>query len=152
MAERGRIAGRDGENQKAEECLSRATRLDPSNAAARYQYYLILNKNGKTAEAEKELKARQQIESDIQRIKDILKGPFQVTPNDPDLHYEIAMILLRAGRPNEMLRWLNSALQVGPQHLRTHRFLAAYYHEAGNPILSARHRALAGRLDGQQKK
>jgi tetratricopeptide (TPR) repeat protein len=152
LAERGRIASRDGEDDKAEDYLRRATRLDPSNPTSRYQFYLILNKNGKKAEAERELDARRRIEADIQRIKDILNGPYKKAPNDPDLHYEVAMILMRAGRPNEMLRWLNSAIQVAPDHVRTHRFLAAYYHETGNPILSARHRALAGRLDSQPKK
>jgi Tfp pilus assembly protein PilF len=58
----------------------------------------------------------------------------------------MAVIALRAGLPKEGLRWLLSALQVGPNHAPTHRALAAYYHETGSPILAARHRAIAQRL------
>ena len=64
--------------------------------------------------------------------------------------HEVALIVLRAGRPREALRWMLNALQLDPEHVPTHRLLAAYYREAGNPILAARHRALAQRLSKQK--
>jgi tetratricopeptide (TPR) repeat protein len=151
LVERARIASRDGDNALAEDYLRRAAQIDPGDANARYQFYLVLHKNGKEAEAAQQLDARKRIEADIRRIKEIVEGPFQKRPNDPQLHYEIAMIAQRAGRPKETLRWLLSALQVGPDHAQTHRALSQFYHQAGNPILAARHRAIAGRLESQHK-
>jgi tetratricopeptide (TPR) repeat protein len=151
LAERARIASRDGDNALAEDYLRRAVELDPGNPNAHYQLYLVLHKNGKEAAAEVELEARQRIEADIKRIKEIVEGPLQKRPNDPQLHYEIAMIAQRAGRPREMFRWLQRALKVGPNHAPTHRALASYYYQVGNPVLAARHRALAVQLESQKK-
>ena len=148
LTERGRVANRDGDSAYAEECLAQAVQLDPSNVQAHYQYHLALSRNGKTEAARREQDALGRIEADVKRIKELLQGRLQQTPNDPEPYYEVAMIALRAGRPKEALRWLLNALQVGPNHVPTHRALAAYYQEVGNPILSARHRALAQRLSG----
>jgi tetratricopeptide (TPR) repeat protein len=151
LAERGRIARRDGDGALAEEYLRRAVRLDPGKSSARYQLYLTLNQNGKKDEALKEQEAGTRMEEDVKRIKELLHTRLQETPNDPAVYYEVAMIALRAGRPKEALHWLENALQVGPDHLPTHRALATYYRERGNPILAARHRAIAQRLSNQQQ-
>src|SRR5262249_8281069 len=94
----------------------------------------------------KEQESLRQMEADVSRIREILLGQLQETPNDPAVSYEIAVIALRAGRPNEALRWLQNALEVGPDHIPTHRALAVLYRETGNPILAAKHRAIAQRL------
>ncbi len=151
LAERGRLAYRDGDGQAAEEFLRRAVQLDPSDVRARNHYQLALGGNGKKAEAAKEREALRRIEADIQRIGIIARGRLQEAPNDPGVPYEVALIALRAGRPKEAHRWLQNALRIDPNHAPTHRALAAYYHETGNPILSARHRALAQRFGGPQK-
>lgn len=151
LAERGRIARRDGDTELAEELLRRAIQIEPGKVTARYQFSLVLNQNGKPAEAAKEQEAIRQLEADAQRIHELLHYRLQQTPNDPAIHYEIAMIALRGGLPRDALRWLQSALQVGPDHETTHRALATYYHETGNPILSARHRAIAQRLANRDR-
>jgi tetratricopeptide (TPR) repeat protein len=152
LAERGRIARRDGDGELAEDYLSRAVRLDPGNGDARNQYCLVLNQNGKKAEAAKQQEALRQVEDDVRRITDLLKGRLQTTPNDPAVYYEVAMIALRAGLTKEAHRWLLSALQVDPNHAPTHRTLAVYYQETGSPILAARHRAIAQRLGAGRPK
>jgi len=149
LVERGRLAQRDGDGELAEECLHKATRLDPGNGPARYQYYLALQKNGKVEEAARVQEGLRQMEADIERISFLLHGPLQSRPNDPDVPHEIGAIALRAGRPAEALRWLRTALQVDPNHAPTHRLLASIYREMGNPILASRHRAIAQRLGGE---
>jgi tetratricopeptide (TPR) repeat protein len=146
LAERGRLARRDGDSVQAEEDLRQAIALDPGNFTARYQYYLALGQNGKAAEAAKEEEAIRQLEADLHRINDLVNGRMQATPNDPAVYHEVAMISLRAGRPKEALRWLQNALQIDPAYEPTHRALASYYYESGNPVLSARHRAIAQQL------
>jgi len=151
LAERGRIARRDGDGARAEEYLHLAIRLDPGNLIARYQYYLTLNHNGKKAEAIQEQETIRKLEADVQRINELVTSRLRQEPNDPSVYYEVAMIALRAGQPKEAHRWFLNALRVGPDHVLTHRALAAYYHETGNPILSARHRAIAQRLENRPK-
>ena len=80
----------------------------------------------------------------------LVNGLMQKDPDNAALHHEVALIALRSGLAKEAHRWLQSALQVDPAHVPTHRVLAAYYHETGNPILSARHRAIAQRLSSQK--
>ena len=146
LAERRRVALRDGDNRDAEDYLARSLRPDPSKAPTHYQYFLALSRNGKDAEAVREQETMRRMEADVRQINEIVPGRLPRTPNDPGLHYEVAMIALRAGRPKEALRWLHNALRVDPNHLPTHRALVTYYHETGNPILAARHRAIAQRL------
>jgi Tfp pilus assembly protein PilF len=151
LAERGRIARRDGDGDGAEEYLSRAVRLDPGNGEARHQYALALSHNGKKAEAAEQQEALRRIEDDVRRINELLKGKLQDSPDDPEAYYEAALIALRAGLAGEGRRWLLAALQVDPNHLPTHRTLAFYYQETGSPILAARHRAIAQRLSAKTK-
>jgi tetratricopeptide (TPR) repeat protein len=146
LAERGRLARRE-DGEQAEEYLRRAIELDPGNGRTRYQFYLTLNQNGKKAEAARELEALRRLEADVQRINELLRVQLQKTPDDAAVYHEVALIARRAGLTKESLRWLHSALQVDATHLPTHRALVTHYRETGNPILAARHRAIAQRLD-----
>jgi tetratricopeptide (TPR) repeat protein len=146
LAERGKIERQYGDTLKAEEYLGRAVRLDPANTTARYHYYLALNKNGKTEEAKKQQEIIRQMEDDIHRIGDIVNVEMRDRSNEPALLYEVAMIAQRAGRRAEAIQWLNRALQAAPNHLPSHRALVGLYYDMGNPILSARHRAIAQQL------
>lgn len=149
LASRGRLALRAGDGERAEEYLARSVQLDPGELSPRFQYFLALSQNGKKAEAQEQQERIRQMEADIQRIHDLVHGRLQQTPDDPALHHEVAMIALRAGQPRQALRWLHNALRVDPEHVPTHRALASYYHQTGNPILSAKHRAIAQRLSSQ---
>ena len=84
---------------------------------------------------------------DLERMNQLISG-LQSTLNDPNVHHQIAVISLRSGQPAEGVKWLQSALQVDPNHLQSHQALATYYQANGNPILAARHRAIASRLTG----
>ena len=151
LDERGRIAVADGDDKAAEDYLRRAVRFDPGNIAARNQYAEVLTRNGKVAEAAKERDLIQKLQADLERINQVISGPLQMNPTDPALHHEIGMIALRSGQPNEAMRWLKSALEVDPNHLPTHQVLVMFYRETGNPILAAKHRAIAQRLAGQKQ-
>jgi tetratricopeptide (TPR) repeat protein len=147
LAELGLIAGHEGDATAAEEYLGRATRLDPGNLPARFQYYRALNRNNKNAEADQELAAIRQAEADMLRIRELVQGRLQQAPNDPAVHYELGVIALRAGLVEEGVAWLRSALELRPDYARAHEALARYYQLAGNPAMAARHRQEA-RLGG----
>jgi len=143
LAELGLIAGREGDAAAAEEYLGRATRLDPGNTAARFQYCRALNRNNKKAQADQELEAIRQAEADMSRMRELVQGRLQQAPNDPAVHYELGVIALRAGLIEEGVAWLRSALELRPDYARAHEALAGYYQLAGNPAMAARHRQAA---------
>jgi Flp pilus assembly protein TadD len=143
LSELGKVAIREGDTIRAEEYLARAIARDPGNIATRYQYALVLGRNNKPDEAARVMETIHQLEADNETIGALIRK-LQAAPNDANLHYEIAMISVRAGQADEALRWFQATLKVNPNHAPTHRVLAAYYQQAGDPILAARHRALAG--------
>lgn len=152
LAERGQLALLAGDEAAAERDLARAAGLDPGNLVIRSQYALVLARNGKVAEARREQADGERLKADLERITALVEGPLQSNPSDPAVRHEIAQIALRAGQLGEALRWYESALKVDPDYLPTHRVLAALYQELDNPILAARHRAIAQRLTAQQKR
>ena len=84
------------------EDLARSIQLDPGDPPARHQYYRALIRNGKKAEADRQQEETRRIEADIRRINDLLKVQLQKTPDDPVVYHEVALIVLRAGRPREV--------------------------------------------------
>jgi tetratricopeptide (TPR) repeat protein len=148
LAARGRYAVQAGDEAAALDYLTRAVRLDPGNTAVRHQYAQALTRAGRAAEAAREQQVVDRMRGDMERMNQLIAGPLQTTPNDPDVHHQIASIALRSGQPAEGVRWLQSALQVDPNHLPSHNALIGYYQATGNPILAARHRAIASQLTG----
>jgi tetratricopeptide (TPR) repeat protein len=146
LAERGRYADLDGDTGAAVDYYRRATRSDPGNLLFRRQYSQALARAGRTAEAATEEAAVHRLQTDLEQINKLIAGPMQQSPNDPAIPHQIAVIALHAAQPEEALRWLQIALQLDPNHLPTHQTLATYYYTAGNPVLAAKHRAIAERL------
>lgn len=149
LAERGKYAALDRDDAAAADYLGKAVRLDPGNLAVRHQHIQALTRAGQTAEAARAEAAMARMKDDLEQINQLVRTSLQSTPNDPNVHHRIAVISLRSGQPDDGLRWLQSALQVDPDHLPTHQTLAGYYQATGNPVLAARHRAMASRLGGK---
>ncbi len=143
LSTRGRLARRAGDNEQAEHDLGLAVRLDPGDAAARDQYAQVLHSNGKTEEATQQREEHRRMLADIRRIHELVNGRLRERPNDAEAHFEVAMIAMRAGQFRTGHRWLLRTLEIDPNHLEAHRALAAFYRDTGNPILAARHRAIA---------
>lgn len=143
LAERGKVARRTGQLEKAEALLIRA--CDRSgDYAAHYQLYLCLNERGKAAEAREVDKRRKALEADITRIHDILNGQAHLLHRTVSLQHELGARQLRTGSAAEGLRWLQRAVQTDPGYAPAHIELARYYQIVGQPGRAARHRSLAG--------
>jgi predicted Zn-dependent protease len=143
LAERGRMAVRQRQEQEAEPWLRRAVELEPSDYESRHQLHLCLVKNGKLDEAREQLQVLKRVEADLRRLQDIMSRDMQRSPHDPELHYELGQIALRAGAYRDALRWFQSALREDANHAPSHRALANYYHRMGNTAQATRHRNLA---------
>jgi Tfp pilus assembly protein PilF len=139
LEERALLAMRTGQTRDAERWLREVTQLAPGSYQSHYQLYLCLQQNGKQDEARVVHTRAKQIEADSRRFTEIIRDRMQRSPHDPDLHYELGMIAMRAGSPKEGLRWLESALREDPRHVQTHRAMALYYQKAGQAGRAARH-------------
>jgi tetratricopeptide (TPR) repeat protein len=147
LAERGALAVRAGQLEEGERWLRQASQLDPGDLPLHYQLYQCLERRGKADEARALQPRLKQIEDDIQRIQEIVGVQMQRNPHDADLHYEAGMISLRAGAVKEGLRWLQSALRENPRHLPTHKALATYYQNRGEPGRAFQHQELARQIE-----
>ncbi len=107
LGERGTPAQRAALAEEAERLLRRAAQLEPGDFQANHQLRLCLEQNGKSEEARKVSEHMEQILDDMNTIQEIVSTKMQRTPHDPELHYKIGMISLRAGSTEEGLRWLN---------------------------------------------
>jgi tetratricopeptide (TPR) repeat protein len=143
LLERGKLAQLAGQAQEAEKLLRRATQLEPGDVQAYYQLFLCLQANGKAEEARKTQEHMEQISDDMRAIQEIAATQMQRRPHDPELHYKVGMISLRAGSAEEGLRWLNSALKEDPGYAPAHQALADYYQRRGDFNRAAQHRQMA---------
>ncbi len=143
LLERGKLALRAGEPEKAEAFLQRACALAPGDYPAHYQLLQCLRQRGKTAEVQAVRKHLSQIEEDLTRLRDIATRQMSRTPHDPSLHAELGAIFLRSGAQEEGLRWLHGALKLDPGHAAAHKALAAHYQQVGQLGRAASHRQLA---------
>jgi tetratricopeptide (TPR) repeat protein len=151
LLERGSAKLLEGKEAEAESDIARAVQLDPGNLVARNQYAFALARNGKVAEAARARAEADRLKADLEQITTLIGGRLQNNANDPQVYYEIAAIALRSGLVAEAIRWFSSALRVDPNHVPSHRALASLYRELDNPILAARHRAMAQRHGEQPK-
>jgi tetratricopeptide (TPR) repeat protein len=143
LAERGSLALQQGQNKAAERWLRRAAAREPGNYQIHFQWHQALVRTGQTEEARRVDGRMKQMERDIKRIQEIVTQKMQESPHDPELHYEVGMIALRAGAIQEGVRWLESALREAPGYRPAHEALAEYYTRIGNPGRAARHREMA---------
>jgi tetratricopeptide (TPR) repeat protein len=143
LALRGNLALQHGQPREAETWLRQAAILKPADFAVHHQLQRALKRNGKDDAARKLQKQLKQMENDMRRIHEIATRQMQANPHNPALHYEVAMIALRAGATEEGVRWLHSALRENPRYRPAHRALALYYRQRGSPGRAAEHLKLA---------
>jgi Flp pilus assembly protein TadD len=133
LAERGKLAMREGQMADAERFLREAADSPPADYQLHYRLYQCLVQNGKTEEAREEQELMKRLEADLRRINEIMSRQMQQTPHDAALHCEVGMLTLRSGTPQEAVRWFQSALKEDPDYAPAHEALADYYQQIGNP-------------------
>jgi tetratricopeptide (TPR) repeat protein len=82
----------------------------------------------------------------------IFRSALNRAPERADIHYEIALMLLRAGRPLEAAAELKASAAMAPCHAETHRLLARMAAEARDWYEAASHwRAVLAVLPGDRE-
>jgi predicted Zn-dependent protease len=139
LLERGRLALEQSQREQAETWLRQAVQLAPHDYQTNYYLFLCLNQLDKKEEGEKYQQQARRIEADMKRMNE-LTDLLQARPYDADMRCEVGRLFLRNGQPREGVLWLQSALQVAPDHQPTHQALAEHYEHDGKPNLAAPHR------------
>lgn len=139
LQESGLMALRRDQLGQAETWLREACKLAPGEYQVHYQLALCLQRAGKAQEARALEPQLRQMEQDGKRMQEILGQLMSRAPNDPNLHFELGMIAMRAGAVKEGLRWFKSALQADPAHAPTHEAFASFYRAHGQIGRAAKH-------------
>ena len=130
----GRIAA-------AESYARRALALDPYDRQAHFTLYQSLAQQpGREEEAKLQQAQVRQLEVHLNRLLEVTNRLIPQRPKDPELHCELGTLLRSLGRKELALGWYESALKLDPNHPGTHRALADYYTETGDPQKAAQHR------------
>jgi Tfp pilus assembly protein PilF len=143
LVEAGRLALHRGEAGAAEGFLQRATAAAPWHREAHQLLRLCLETLGKKDEAARVARQLERLQEKDAQLG-LLARKFHPAPADADIRQELGKWLLENGEPQAAARWLFSALQHNPNHAATHRTLADYFDQQGQPKRAAAHRKLAG--------
>jgi tetratricopeptide (TPR) repeat protein len=139
LADLGKILFETGRRQEAGPFLKEAASLLPGDYQVHYLYSQSLAETGNQAEVKAEAARLKQIEEDVKRVEVLVNVDMSKRPHDPALHYEAGMLALRAGAPEDGLRWLESALKEDPDYGPAHLALAYFYQQNGDASRAARH-------------
>lgn len=141
LVERGRLALHRKQLAEAETDLRRATALAPWHREAHQLLRSCLEESGKSAEVGPCQERLRQIQAE-ERAAALLRLRLRGAARDPDVRCELGLWCLRNGQEQAGIRWLCTALLVGPDHRPTHAELADYFERTGQPRRAALHRAL----------
>jgi predicted Zn-dependent protease len=142
LGERGKIELLAGSADDAERWLRRAAAAAPYEREVVYNLIQALQKRGKSAEAADWTARLDKIDTDLERMNELLRK-IHGSPKDPASRHEAGAILMRNGQEIEGVRWLMNALKQDPDYRPSHELLADYYERHGNPELAAMHRRAA---------
>jgi tetratricopeptide (TPR) repeat protein len=138
---RGRAALEQRDAAGAERWLARAVREAPDDPEALHQLIVALRGQGKHAEADRLAPRLDALWRDLLRLKELVAAVAR-DPEDAGPRHEAGVVALRLGRPDEAVRWWQSALRARGDHRPTHAALAEYFGRQGDPCAES-HRRLA---------
>jgi tetratricopeptide (TPR) repeat protein len=124
---RGHIAILDQRFADAEADLRRAVERMPWDYQAQNLLFQALSHQGKVEDAKSQLKHAEKVRDLAERLADLQSRKLAEFPLDPALHYEMGTLLIETGRGEVGVLWLQSALQLDPNHKPSQSALAAYY-------------------------
>ena len=115
-----------GAFEAAIEELEQARKRAPNSPEVRYALAIALRGGGREAEAKEEFAYVTRAREGVAEAMN-LRGKVAQNPGDADLRCRIGTLLLDYGQTDRGLVWLQSVLDVNPQHTDAHRRLALYY-------------------------
>lgn len=111
----GKLLATEGDHARAVPMLEAAYRERPFEPDVRYSLALALQAAGQSDEARRHfdyIAAQQKAQSELRNKLEVLERD----PSRIELRYEIGMILMEYGNPQEGVNWLQSVLDIEPEH------------------------------------
>ncbi len=127
----------------AEAALRQAVARRPDDYFAQQLLFQALQQQGKTEQAQEQIRLVEALRERQHRLGELQSRKLAEQPLNPDLHYEMAQLLLQAGLEHYAENWLKTALSLDPQHRPSHQVLADLYARRGLTERAAYHRRLA---------
>ena len=149
LSELASLAVRRNDPEQALALLDQAIRLQPRDFELHYRRSVLLDHLGRPEDAKRERELTEQLRSAQGRIKE-LRDRLALSPNDPQLRYEVATWLIENGHEEEGLQWAERTVRDRPDHAPTNRLLAEYYARRGQTGLANYYR-LQGSSQTQAK-
>lgn len=134
----GQVALEEQEYAQAAKILGDAVAIDPNIPASRLALATALTHMGQTARADVERKTARQIIDRHNRLVGVTRQVLQ-QPQNADLRCEAGQILLEQGMTGPGVMWLQTALQLDPDHRAAHETLAAHFRSAGDEARARQH-------------
>jgi tetratricopeptide (TPR) repeat protein len=113
-------------NEQALVHLRKAEQLGPNELEVVHHLGLVLRRLGQIAEADRYEQKFKDLEADLRELDKATKHVAS-NPRDAGARQTAGAILLRVGKEQEGLRWLQTALRTNPNHKPTHQTLADHY-------------------------
>lgn len=139
---RAKLELEDHRPAEALDWARKADALAPNETDITYTLALALRGLGRNAEAaacEQKLDALRKGLDQLDEVKKQIRRQ----PTNLALRHEAGVRALKLGREKEASRWFQSVLQQDADYAPTHRALAAYYRQQGDPERAAMHEAKA---------
>lgn len=111
--------------------LREAERLNPYEPDIVHQLAEVLNKLGRTQEAQPYFDRYKQLEADLRELTEIMNKLIG-EPGDVEKRYRAGMLLLKVGQEGGV-NWLMTVLRENPDHRPTHAALAEFYSRFDDP-------------------
>jgi Flp pilus assembly protein TadD len=132
-----------GDFTEAEHWLNRAAQAAPYEYQAQWALAQCWQQMGKTAQARAQQTQAEALKHRFERLADICVHQMSARPNDPALHCEMGLLLVRLGKPALGERWLKSALLQKGDYGPAQAALADFYQERGDTATAQAYRDLA---------
>jgi tetratricopeptide (TPR) repeat protein len=128
LFELGQIAAEEGRFHEAIAKLDEATRLAPYQASIWYSLSQAHARTGDEVRSRELLERSERIRSQSLRAEEITQQLLK-TPNNAELRYEIGKIMMDLGMKKEGAGWLQTVIQIQPDHRLALEALAEYVAE-----------------------
>lgn len=147
LLERGKLAVQRDQPAVGLPDLRQADALAPPDQSPTHLIACLLLL-GKTDEARQYQAKADRILADRKRTSELGDRLREKPDDDPEPRYEIGVILLRMGKPQEGVHWLRQALEKDPKHRPSHQALADFFQSVDAVDLANRHRQAVQQLTG----
>jgi tetratricopeptide (TPR) repeat protein len=113
----------------------------PEDWALANQMLHALQVVGETEAALEYLEYARRRDEQVARLEQLFDD-IRERPHDPELRYQIGLMLLKHRSRDDGVAWLQSVLLYVPRHIKAHEALAEHYERTAQPQLAAQHRRL----------